>query len=159
LKPRRQVAALPYRHQACGLMEVCLVTTRQTRRWVIPKGWPKERMAHWNAAAEEAFEEAGVRGKIERECFGSYLYWKRMRDHFVLIDTQVYLLEVTEELIAWPEMTARQRHWAGIAEATEEVLEPGLISLLLALEGRSRKIGTASSRSASAPTRSQSFPS
>ncbi|HLL59899.1 MAG TPA: NUDIX domain-containing protein, partial [Allosphingosinicella sp.] len=63
VRPRRgplQVAALPYRRGADGSVEVLLVTTRGTGRWMVPKGWPMRGKSHAEAAAQEAFEEAGV---------------------------------------------------------------------------------------------------
>lgn len=110
------------------------MTTRQTRRWVIPKGWPERDLTHWDAAAMEAVEEAGVHGRIDQSRFGSYLYWKRMADHFSLIHADVFLLEVDQELEEWREMHERERRWMSVIEASEEVLEPGLVSLFRKLE-------------------------
>jgi ADP-ribose pyrophosphatase YjhB (NUDIX family) len=59
-----QYGALPYRFTADAAREIHLVTTRQTRRWIIPKGWPIKGLRPAKSAAREAFEEAGVRGKI-----------------------------------------------------------------------------------------------
>ncbi len=60
-----QVAAIPVRKSAEGQLEVLLVTTRETQRWVVPKGWPLPRRPDHEAAANEAWEEAGVRGTID----------------------------------------------------------------------------------------------
>jgi 8-oxo-dGTP pyrophosphatase MutT (NUDIX family) len=68
-----QFAALPYRVAAEGL-EILLVTSRDTRRWVIPKGWPLKREKPHASAAREALEEAGVTGKIGKVAIGDYAY-------------------------------------------------------------------------------------
>src|SRR5262249_27670124 len=62
---RVQYAALPYRLRGRSRTEVMLVTSRETRRWIIPKGWPHKGKAPHHSAAREAFEEAGVVGTIK----------------------------------------------------------------------------------------------
>lgn len=115
-------------------MEICLVTSRETGRWVIPKGWPMKGLSNWEAAAREAYEEAGLRGEISETPIGLYPYWKRKSDHFALINTTVYLLRVGKQMNKWPEKDQRERKWMSIAEAAEEVVEPGLIAILQSLE-------------------------
>jgi len=75
-KSSRQVqyAALPYRAKGKSKMEIMLVTSRGTRRWIIPKGWPKRGMPPYDTAAKEAFEEGGVIGKVSKRPIGSYPY-------------------------------------------------------------------------------------
>lgn len=133
-KTKRQVAALPVRRRRDGGLEVCLVTTRETRRWVIPKGWPEKELKDWQAAEREAFEEAGLEGKMTKTVVGSFPYWKRMEDHFVLVEVDVYMLLVEKEFADWAEKAERERRWLAIAEAAEEVLEPGLISIFNQLD-------------------------
>lgn len=120
-------------------MEICLVTSRETGRWVIPKGWPMKGRSNWEAAATEAYEEAGLRGEIAETPIGQYPYWKRMSDHFVLINTTVYLLRVGKQMNKWPEKDQRKRKWVGVSEAAEEVVEPGLIAILQSLELESER--------------------
>ena len=67
-----QFAALPYRPKGKSELEVMLITSRDTGRWIIPKGWPKNGIPPHDAAAEEAFEEAGVAWKISEQPIGSY---------------------------------------------------------------------------------------
>ena len=74
-----QYAALPYRVAGKGSLEILLITSRDTRRWVIPKGNPIPSMAHYETAAREAFEEAGIEGGIATESIGSFRYMKRRR--------------------------------------------------------------------------------
>lgn len=106
----RQVGALPLRIQR-GKIEVCLVTTRETRRWTIPKGWPMKGHKDCRAAAIEAEEEAGLLGKIGKEPVGEYLYWKRRDLHFDLVRVFVYRLDVTGHLPVWREMNEREVRW------------------------------------------------
>lgn len=129
-----QVAAIPVKRQDDGKLEVLLVTSRETRRWVIPKGWPWPEVPDHEAAAAEAWEEAGVRGHILTDELGTYTYPKQ-RDGIVLtVDVTVYLLEVTEEERAWPEMDERQRAWFSPVAAAEAVMEPELKALLRTLD-------------------------
>jgi hypothetical protein len=72
---RIQYAALPYRISSAFGTEVLLVTSRETKRWIIPKGWPKKRKDPWESGAREAAEEAGVIGKIGREPIGRAMLW------------------------------------------------------------------------------------
>jgi hypothetical protein len=73
---RVQYAALPYRTKGKSQLEIMLVTSRGTRRWIIPKGWPKRGKPPYDTAAKEAFEEAGVIGKVRKRPIGSYPYDK-----------------------------------------------------------------------------------
>src|SRR5262252_2705112 len=92
---RTQHAALPCRFSRASGVEVLLVTSRETKRWVIPKGWPKKHKAPWDSAASEAREEAGVVGEVSKEPIGSYLYTKRLRSgKAVVCEVQVFGLEV-----------------------------------------------------------------
>ena len=92
-----QVAALPFRIKD-GKIEVLLVTSRETKRWLIPKGWPMKGKKPHKAAAQEAEEEAGVKGEIKNKPLGSYDYWKRRAAHFDLCRVNVYPLEVSKQL-------------------------------------------------------------
>ncbi|MDZ5451820.1 NUDIX hydrolase [Labrys sp. ZIDIC5] len=125
----RQVGALPLRIQR-GKTEVCLVTTRETRRWTIPKGWPMRNHKDCRAAAIEAEEEAGLLGKIGKEPVGEYLYWKRRDLHFDLVRVFVYRLDVTGHLPVWREMNEREVRWFTPGDAALLVEEPGLSALL-----------------------------
>ena len=73
---RVQYGALPYRFTAEAAMEILLVTTRQSRRWIIPKGWPIKGLKPAKSAAREAFEEAGVRGHVGAKSIGLFTYEK-----------------------------------------------------------------------------------
>jgi len=132
-EPRRQVAAMPVRRIADGSLEIMLVTSRTTRRWIVPKGWPVKGMKDYDAAAREAFEEAGVVGAIGRKPAGRYDYWKRLADHFVLCTVKLYLLEVQQQLPSWAEQGQRHCQWFKPQDAADLVDEPGLSSLIRAI--------------------------
>ena len=126
----RQIAALPVRREADGTLSVLLVTSRDTRRWVIPKGWPWPDREDCVAAAEEAREEAGVLGQAHAQSIGVYTYCKRRPAGPIEIRVTVYPLEVTEELTSWLEGDQRQRSWFTPVDAAAAVEEPELQSLL-----------------------------
>jgi 8-oxo-dGTP pyrophosphatase MutT (NUDIX family) len=128
-----QIAAIPFRRNEKGVPEVMLVTSRETRRWTIPKGWPMKGLKDHKAAAREAFEEAGVVGKTAKDPIGTYLYWKRRERHFDLCRVAVYVLNVKREVAEWPEQSERKRRWFDIREAASKVLEPELMNLLQSL--------------------------
>ncbi len=125
-----QVAALPFRLDALGRPEILLVTSRETRRWVIPKGWPMKGMRDHEAAAVEALEEAGVAGAVAEAPAGTYLYWKRLAEQFALCEVRVFPLRVETVLDAFPEQDQRKQAWFGPDEAADSVAEPGLSHLL-----------------------------
>jgi len=126
----RQVAAIPFRLRADGSVEVLLVTSRTTRRFIVPKGWPMKGKSGRRAATIEAQEEAGVLGKALKQPAGTYSYWKRMTNGFIRVDVVVYLLEVTEEMADWQEAANRQRAWLPAADAALLIDEPELSTLL-----------------------------
>lgn len=130
IKGSRQVAALPVRRDEAGALQVLLVTSRETKRWVIPKGWPWPKRADHRAAAEEAREEAGVRGKPRKNAIGSYDYDKRLKDGSRPVHVDIYLLVVTRELDKWPERRERTRSWFSPEAAADAVGEPELQRLL-----------------------------
>jgi 8-oxo-dGTP pyrophosphatase MutT (NUDIX family) len=130
----QQVAALPVRRAPDGSLLVLLVTTLQTQRWIIPKGWPWPGQPDCDAAAEEAREEAGVLGEARVASFGSYTYEKQRSTGVVPVNVSVYVLEVREELDDWPECERRQRAWFTPGDAAAAVQEPELRDLLLRLQ-------------------------
>jgi 8-oxo-dGTP pyrophosphatase MutT (NUDIX family) len=127
-----QVAALPFRIKD-GRIEVLLVTSRETKRWLIPKGWPMKGKKPHKAAALEAREEAGVKGDINDKPLGHYNYWKRRAAHFDLCRVNVYPLEVSKQLRSWREKGQREAQWFEVEEAAHQVLEPALAELIRSL--------------------------
>ena len=130
-EPGRQFAALPYRDRH-GL-EILLLTSRDTRRWVIPKGWPMKGLPPHGAAACEAIEEAGVVGRVSKKPIGKFDYIKRLTNGAPLqCSVDVFPLKVAKQLTHWPEQKERTAHWFAPDEACELVDEPELRSLILA---------------------------
>lgn len=129
-----QVAALPVKGKP-GSFRVLLVTSRDTQRWIIPKGWPMKGRKDHDAAAREALEEAGVTGRIHRHPMGAYTYDKRLADGATEhIRVMVYLLEVEKETSKWPEKDERKRVWLSTSEAATRVEEPGLGEIIRRLD-------------------------
>lgn len=129
-KARKQVAALPVRLDAAGRTRVLLITSRETKRLIVPKGWPMKGRKDYRAAAIEAQEEAGLIGRVAKKPIGSYVYWKRRPDHFDLCRVKVYLLEVHSQLPAWREKGQRQGAWFLLDDAAELVDDAGLVTIL-----------------------------
>lgn len=129
---RQQYAALPVRMTEAGEPEILLVTSRGTQRWIIPKGWPMRRLTPGQAAAREAYEEAGLEGEIDAEQpIGSYLYEKRMGNGNVArIEVSIFLLRVSRQLAAWPEQAERETRWFNPTDASRLVAEPDLAIIL-----------------------------
>jgi 8-oxo-dGTP pyrophosphatase MutT (NUDIX family) len=129
-KPRIQYGALPFR-LAEGSLEVLLATSRETKRWVIPKGWPMKGKAPHKAAEREAFEEAGLKGKIQQRAIGSYRYEKKLKNGvFVECEVEVFPMKVSEQRRRWPEFEQRETRWFAPADAAASVQEPELAELI-----------------------------
>jgi len=130
-EPRVQFAALPWRRDADGGVEVMLITSRETRRWVIPKGWPIKGKTARKSAAQEAFEEAGVRGKTSKRPAGAYAYDKRLKNgRLQHVRVAVFGLQVESEADTYPEIGQREKAWLPLTEAARMVDEPELMVLL-----------------------------
>jgi 8-oxo-dGTP pyrophosphatase MutT (NUDIX family) len=127
---RVQYAALPYRSTSART-EVMLVTSRKTRRWIIPKGWPQKGKAPHRSAASEAFEEAGVVGSIGSQPVGRFGYQKRYRDgRSVSCEVHVFPLKVTRQRKQWPEQRQREVKWVSVNEAAKTVRDPELSAII-----------------------------
>jgi 8-oxo-dGTP pyrophosphatase MutT (NUDIX family) len=126
---REQIAALPYRLQH-GL-EILILTSRETRRWIIPKGWPIRGKTLPQSAAREAYEEAGVIGKVSEHSIGDYHYYKRKKNGSTqLCNVSVFPLQVSEQKRNWPEKKQRLTRWVTCEEAAQLVLEVELQDLI-----------------------------
>jgi 8-oxo-dGTP pyrophosphatase MutT (NUDIX family) len=126
-----QYGVIPVRRTAQGAVEILLITSRETRRWVVPRGNPIPGKNFLASAAQEAFEEAGISGLTEPEPLGRYRYAKRRRDG-TSVEAEVMLFRMTVQKVAkhWPEMRQRQRRWFGVEEAAVAVHEPDLAELI-----------------------------
>ena len=133
-KPRIQYGALPFR-VAQGSLEILLATSRETKRWVIPKGWPMKGKPPHRTAEREAFEEAGLKGKIQHRPIGSYRYEKKLKDGvFVDCEVEVFPLKVSEQRRRWPEFEQRETRWFPPEQAAAAVQEPELAALIEKLQ-------------------------
>ena len=128
---RVQMAALCYRTGKSG-KQVLLVTSRDTGRWIIPKGWPITGKTSAETALQEAWEEAGVcEGKAETDAIGSYTYDKRFENgSSTKVETTVYPVAVKALSDTFPEADERNRKWVSPEEAANLVAEPELKKLL-----------------------------
>ena len=99
-----------------------LVTSRGTGRWIIPKGWPKSRLAASQTAAEEAYEEAGVRGRVGETPHRSLLISEsHQTGKTTVCQVEVFPLEVTGQSRKWPEREERRTEWFKIGKAMKVV--------------------------------------
>lgn len=134
-----QAAALPWRMGSDG-PEILLITSLDTGRWILPKGWPEEDEALSAAAEREAFEEAGIRGHIDNEPLGSYFYSKASASGLIRrCEVHIFPLEVHEAEKRWPEGDQRHRRWLAPEEAARRVAEPALAELLAGYHVNPRK--------------------
>jgi 8-oxo-dGTP pyrophosphatase MutT (NUDIX family) len=130
---RTQFGALCFRRSKTKKagVEVLLVSSRDTGRWIIPKGWPMDRETPAAAAAMEAWEEAGVRGRVHDTCIGHYSYHKWIDEELSLpVIVAVFPVEVLRIDDDFPEAGQRQRKWLSPKKAARRVSEPELRHIL-----------------------------
>ena len=127
---RTQFAALCYRIKN-EKVQFCLVTSRRSGRWIVPKGWPMNGQTPMDAAATEAFEEAGVRGKIEPRPIGVFSYYKVHSKNELPCIAVVYPLKVKKVLRTWPEHKERNRKWLSRKKAAALVDNAELSQIIL----------------------------
>ncbi len=134
---RTQFGALPWRI-ADGKVEILLITSRGSGRWIIPKGWPMDGQTPAEAAATEAFEEAGIEGKLSQNVFGFYGYRKRLakEGHDLPIMVTVFPLKVKKMCKSWPEKQERTRKWMSRKKAASLVREPELARMIRLFDPR-----------------------
>jgi 8-oxo-dGTP pyrophosphatase MutT (NUDIX family) len=130
-RPRKQFGVLALRVRG-GAAWVMLVTSRGTRRWIIPKGNPEKGKTGAAVAAIEAFEEAGLIGEVWNRPIGDYLAPKHLTSGKVVnCNIQVYRMDVEQVLDDWPEKGQRERQWYPLDQAAMMVGEGGLVALML----------------------------
>lgn len=137
LRPRRmQVAAACLRDGDAGT-EVLLVTTRDSGRWILPKGWPVRGRSLAGSAAQEAWEEAGVRGVVGRAPLGRHVDFKHFGEGFgQQVQVVVFAIRQVELDAIYPEVGQRQRRWFSLEEAAGRVDDPALADLLRGLSSQ-----------------------
>jgi 8-oxo-dGTP pyrophosphatase MutT (NUDIX family) len=129
-----QIAALCWRMHK-GHVQVLLITSRETGRWVVPKGWPMTGLSGAEAAAREAWEEAGVKGIVAPVAVGSFGYSKLTRPDVSLhCSVAVHPLRVKDLKRRYPEAKQRRRAWFAAHEAVHLVAEPELRQLFQAVD-------------------------
>jgi 8-oxo-dGTP pyrophosphatase MutT (NUDIX family) len=126
-----QYAALPFKIGPDGL-RVLLITSRDTRRWIIPKGWPMRGLKPREVAAREALEEVGLVGRIaDKHPIGSYHYNKRLPGGRArLCCVKVFILSVDHQVDIWRERGQREWRWVEPLKAAQMVDEGGLAEIL-----------------------------
>ena|ERR671912_742377 len=134
-----QTAALPWRINNARKPEVMLVTGRRSQRWIVPKGWPMAGKSLADAAAQEAFEEAGIDGAVDPRPLGSFRQIKRSWFGSVEVEILVHPLAVERELPEWPEKRQRSRQWFSLKEAMSRVESDELRQLIADLGKRLRQ--------------------
>jgi len=116
-------------------IEVLLISSRETKRWVVPKGWPIAGLKPWESASREAFEEAGVAGQTARKAIGGYDYDKRLKNGTAKpTHVEVFALEVMVQHPDWPEKGQRTLMWTPRDEAARLVHEAKLAQIIRQLK-------------------------
>lgn len=127
---RTQFAAICWRREK-GKIRILLITSRDTGRWIIPKGWPMDGKTPSEAAAQEAWEEAGVTGVVGLNTVGVYSYVKPLDRAQLPCLAMVFPIHVKQEFDDWPEAHQRTRKWMSRKKAARLVAEPELQQILL----------------------------
>lgn len=132
-----QVAALPVRLHAEGFVEVMLITSRESNRWIIPKDWASPELDPHEIAARTAGDEAGLIGTAGIGPIGHFTYDNRLSNGVVLpCRVAVHLFRVSGQLDRWPERGKREIDWLTSREAAKRVCNMSL-QRLIARVGRS----------------------
>ena len=122
-KPYKQYGAIPFRLRK-GKLEVLLITSRRSKRWIFPKGWPNG--SPRNTAKAEAYEEAGVKGKVGRRALGAVKYRKKLGRRKVKCHLKIFPLAVRRRTKSWPERRQRESRWFGLKDAAAKCFDPAL---------------------------------
>ncbi|WP_432448094.1 NUDIX hydrolase [Aliiroseovarius marinus] len=135
---RTQFGALPFRLND-GKVEILLITSRGTGRWIIPKGWPMDGETPAGAAETEAFEEAGIEGKLYDHVLGFYAYDKGFAGEKLPCVVAVFPLKVKKQLKDFPEKGERRRKWVSRKKAAQLVSEPELRQMIKGFDPKGLK--------------------
>jgi 8-oxo-dGTP pyrophosphatase MutT (NUDIX family) len=126
-KTFRQYGAVPFRRRK-GTIEILLITSRRSKRWTLPKGWPKK--SPRATAKAEAFEEAGVTGKVGRRPVGEVVYQKRKGARRVRCRLKIFPLAVKRRAKNWPERHQRSARWFDLRTAVKKCSNEDLRRLM-----------------------------
>lgn len=145
---RQQFGVLPWRESKKAGLQILLVTSRETHRWIVPKGWPIKGLKPAASAAQEAFEEAGLRGATGGRSLGSYLYDKRLVEKHTTVPCEVrlYPMQVRRQERTWPEQAERKTFWFSPEEAIAAVSEDGLKAIIRDFVSARQKLNSDSPR-------------
>ena len=110
-----QSGVIPFRKRK-GKLELLMVTSTNKKRWVIPKGVKELHLSPKKSAIKEAWEEAGIRGKVSKSAIGAYRYRKWGRTCTV----KVFAMEVSKVVRHWEE-SFRDRVWFSHREALRRI--------------------------------------
>lgn len=135
---RSQFGAIPWRIHD-GRVEFLLITSRRTKRWILPKGWPMHDATPAEAAATEAYEEAGVTGDASNVAIGFYSYRKLFEGDDLPIVVAMFPLRVRKVLKEWPEQAERKRKWVTRKKAASLLQEPELRQIVRNFDPRHLK--------------------
>ncbi len=135
---RTQFAALCYRIKK-GKVQILMITSRRSKRWIVPKGWPMEGKTPYDSAAQEAWEEAGVTGKAKPECLGVYTYAKVQAVDDLPCLAMLYAVKVKALAKRYPESKERKRRWMSRKQAARRVAEPELARMIRDFDPRPKR--------------------
>lgn len=138
-----QIAALVYRWSGDEL-EILLVTSRETQRWILPKGWPIPGKTAAATAAQEAAEEAGIIGHVIKKPLGRYSSTKRIGETALPAEVEVYALQFVKQKQKWKERGERSTRWLPAGAAAETVAEPELATVIRAFAEEMKQAAKAS---------------
>jgi 8-oxo-dGTP pyrophosphatase MutT (NUDIX family) len=136
----QQIGALCYRltHKK---LKILLITSRRSKKWIIPKGWKVDELSSRKSAALEAWEEAGVQGRVSEKPVGTYYYRKKKKSEgFFTCAVNVFTIDVQSSKKVYPEQGQRQKKWIDALEATELIVEPELKNLIRKLSKKIKKV-------------------
>lgn len=126
----QQVAALCWRKAPS--LEILVITSLRTRRWILPKGWQVPGLSLAQSAAREALEEAGITGSVTKAPIGHYHYLKEKSSGGLPCRVDVFALQMRGQRRSWAEKGSRECAWLPPGEAAARIQEPGLRRIVTA---------------------------
>ncbi len=135
----QQIGALCYWSNDKNI-KILLITSRRSKRWIIPKGWKVDMMSNRKSVALEAWEEAGVQGRVSKRSIGTYYYRKRSgKNDFLTCAVRVFALDVKARKKKFPERGERKLKWVNLNTAIDLVTEPELKTVIKNFAARIKK--------------------